>query len=429
MPGISFGSLAVFGSFLNRNRRCNNGGRRPDAAIETHDQVVGRRLVEERRSPTTAHLLSYNHAEPIKKYERGHRVDGLPFQNDFRGKMIKRVGMVFVASVVVAVAAAPTRPTSKQMSQASAPHSAWYLTGSSPESYEAGWLPSANAAFYLRSRTPGLQNCFGTWGKYVDATPYAGKRVRLSANIAAKDVSGWSGIWVRVDGKNSKVLAFDNMQDRPIRGTLPSRSYEVVLDVPPEATGIGYGVLLADSGDVNVTETVFQIVGTDVATTKRELHDGDWFLAGSAPQDYVVVPSKEPGLVSSLHSISNEPVHGFGTWMTQVDASPYVGKRVRLRARVSAKSVKGWAGLWMRVDEKKPLDSDSSPNTLAFDNMADRPLTGTSDAAPYSVVLNVPPGAAKIYYGVLLNDTGEVGISDLKLEVVPDSVPVTGNRH
>jgi hypothetical protein len=78
---------------------------------------------------------------------------------------------------------------------------------------------------------------------------------------------------------------------------------------------------------------------------------------------------------------------------------------------------------------KKPLDSDSSPNTLAFDNMADRPLTGTSDAAPYSVVLNVPPGAAKIYYGVLLNDTGEVGISDLKLEVVPDSVPVTGNRH
>jgi hypothetical protein len=114
--------------------------------------------------------------------------------------------------------------------------------------------------------------------------------------------------------------------------------------------------------------------------------------------------------------------------MTEVEAAPYVGKRVRLRATVSTKNVKGSVGLWMRVDGgEKPTDRGSRPSMLAFDNMSDRFIKGTSDAKQYDVVLSVPIGATKIAYGVLLNDRGEARTSDLKLEIVSDTVPLTGN--
>ena len=48
-----------------------------------------------------------------------------------------------------------------QSTVADGPNSTWHLTGSAPESYEAGWLGGANAAFYLRTRTPPLGGGFG----------------------------------------------------------------------------------------------------------------------------------------------------------------------------------------------------------------------------------------------------------------------------
>jgi hypothetical protein len=265
--------------------------------------------------------------------------------------------------------------------------------------------------------------------KYGQAGPYLGKRLRLRANIEPKEVSGWAGIWMRVDGKNGKLLEFDNMQDRPIRGTTPPHPYEVVLDVPSDATGFGYGILLAGVGDLKVSDIVLESVSTDVATTNLQSHENKWFfLAGSMPGMYTAGLIAGPGSGYYLRSTSDAPIDGFGTWMTMVDAAPYLGKRVRLRATVSTKDVKGSVGLWMRVDSgEKPTDSNSRPSMLAFDNMSDRLITGTSEAKQYDVVLSVPMGATKIAYGVLLNDRGEARTSDLKLEIVADTVPLTGN--
>ena len=346
--------------------------------------------------------------------------------------MLRQIRFLPVALAVIGAIACYPQFAWGQAPIADAPNSSWHLTGSAPESYEAGWLGGANAAFYLRTRTPPLGGGFGTWMKYGEAGPYLGKRVRLRANVEPKDVSGWAGIWMRVDGKNGKVLAFDNMQDRPVRGTMPAHPYEVVLDVSPDATGFGYGILLAGSGDLKVTDIVLETVSTDVATTnskppqKSEGRDGNWFLAGSMPRMYTAGLVEGPGSGYYLRSASDAPIDGFGTWMTMVEAAPYVGKRIRLRATVSTKNVTGSVGLWMRVDGgQKP--TDHSTNMLAFDNMSDRPIKGTSDAKQYDVVLNVPAGAIKIAYGVLLEDRGEARTSDLKLEVVSDTVPLTGN--
>jgi hypothetical protein len=47
---------------------------------------------------------------------------------------------------------------------------------------------------------------------------YLGKRVRFSAAVKTEDVQSWAGLWMRVD-KGSQTVEFDNMQDRPLKGT------------------------------------------------------------------------------------------------------------------------------------------------------------------------------------------------------------------
>ena len=63
------------------------------------------------------------------------------------------------------------------------------------------------------------------------------------------------------------MVAFDNMQDRSIKGTTDWRRYEVVLDVPKDATGIALGILLTGTGEVWLNGARFEVVGSDVAVT------------------------------------------------------------------------------------------------------------------------------------------------------------------
>jgi hypothetical protein len=98
------------------------------------------------------------------------------------------------------------------------------------------------------------------------ADKYLGKRVRFSAFVKSDGVQSWSGLWMRVD-KEKDSVAFDNMQDRAIKGTTGWQKYDVVLDVPQDATGIFFGVLLDGPGTVWLNSTTFEVVGPDVPTT------------------------------------------------------------------------------------------------------------------------------------------------------------------
>jgi hypothetical protein len=82
----------------------------------------------------------------------------------------------------------------------------------------------------------------------ISADAYHGKRVRLSANAKASDVQGWAGLWMRVDGDGSRPLAFDNMGNRPIKGTTDWKRYDIVLDVAGQATDVAFGILLTGRG-------------------------------------------------------------------------------------------------------------------------------------------------------------------------------------
>ena len=67
--------------------------------------------------------------------------------------------------------------------------------------------------------------------------------------------------------KGTASVAFDNMQDRSIKGTLGWSSYAVVLDVPQDATAISIGILLDGTGQVWLKDVAFEIVGSDVSVT------------------------------------------------------------------------------------------------------------------------------------------------------------------
>jgi hypothetical protein len=162
------------------------------------------------------------------------------------------------------------RPLLAQSSeQTNSATSGWLLAGSKPANYHTGIDKAAihegQPIAYLQSAVPNTDG-FGTLMQSIDATNYAGKRIRLRASVKSQDVGQWAGMWMRVD-KEHTIVAFDNMQNRAIKGTQPWSTYDVVLDVPEDATSISFGVLLAGSGEVWVDHVTFESVGKDTQIT------------------------------------------------------------------------------------------------------------------------------------------------------------------
>jgi hypothetical protein len=147
--------------------------------------------------------------------------------------------------------------------------SGWFLAGSKPASYRTGvdneLIRDGQPSAYLVSATP-EPNGFGTLMQSISAANYAGKRVRLRASIQSHDVDEWAGIWLRAD-QGQTAVAFDNMQNRAIKGTQSWTSHDVVLDIPKDATGISFGVLLSGPGEVWVNHMTLEIVDQRVAVT------------------------------------------------------------------------------------------------------------------------------------------------------------------
>ena len=112
---------------------------------------------------------------------------------------------------------------------------------------------------------------FGSFSQLIRPDEYRGKRVRYSAYVKTRNVSGnigssGAGLWMRVDG-NGGILAFDNMQNRPVAGTTDWKLVSVVLDVPNDAAGITFGFLLASGGEAWVDDASLEVVSADVPST------------------------------------------------------------------------------------------------------------------------------------------------------------------
>ncbi len=153
----------------------------------------------------------------------------------------------------------------------------WFITGSAATQYKM-FIDSNNQhdgqnVMTLKSVGTDM-NGFGALLQNMKPGKYAGKRVKMTGYLKSQDVAGWTGFWLRFDQAISQqFLSFDNMQGRPIKGTTGWKKYEIVLDVPNEASNIAFGALLNGTGQIWVDNAHFDIVDNSVPTTGQRKQD------------------------------------------------------------------------------------------------------------------------------------------------------------
>lgn len=147
----------------------------------------------------------------------------------------------------------------------------WAIAGDEAKSYEMGVDKGAGRkgdnAGTIQSKQKSIDG-FGTLMQHAVPDKYRGKRVKMSGYIKSKDVNGWAGLWFRVDGNGPDgMLGFDNMETRAVKGTTDWARYEIVLDVPEEASNLVYGALLSGTGKIWFDDIDFEVVTLNVPST------------------------------------------------------------------------------------------------------------------------------------------------------------------
>lgn len=146
----------------------------------------------------------------------------------------------------------------------------WFLAGSDPQDYVATLdrtvFESGKASAALASSAEHPKG-FGTLMQMTEPGAFAGKRIRFSARVRSAGVQAWAGLWFRVDGSERRSLAFDNMQDRPIKGDSDWTPCSIVLDVSSEASALAFGILLQGVGKVWIDSATIEVVDRTMPTT------------------------------------------------------------------------------------------------------------------------------------------------------------------
>jgi hypothetical protein len=175
---------------------------------------------------------------------------------------------LLIAACIAVLLFIGVRPMAAQVTDLPA---GWIRAGSRPADYEMAVDPAGGrtaAAAFIRARGPNPPDGFGTLMQTFQGTEYYGKRLRFSGYVRAANISNWAGLWMRVDGPPGRpALAFDNMHNRPIKGTSDWRRYEIVLDVPAATSSISFGILLSGPGQAWIDDLQFEVVGRDVPMT------------------------------------------------------------------------------------------------------------------------------------------------------------------
>lgn len=146
-----------------------------------------------------------------------------------------------------------------------------------------------------------------------------------------------------------------------------------------------------------------------------------WHLSGSHPECYEMgIDTKEfhtgskSGVLYSAQKVTDQQ---FATMMQGFQATQYLGKRLKLSCFLKTEDASK-ASAWMRVD-------NALGDTVAFDNMHGRSITGTTDWNHYHIVLDIPAESSSIHFGVLLIGKGKVWADNFQFTIVDEKTPTT----
>ena len=164
----------------------------------------------------------------------------------------------------------------------------------------------------------------------------------------------------------------------------------------------------------------------DVDTVEGRLKKGipqGWEMGGTGWEDYELYTDLEivhGGKASACLMAFEVEVDRWGMLRQAVSAGGFAGNRVRFSGFVRTNLVEDWCALWMRADSQER-------RSIAFDNMFERKIEGSTDWKAYSIVLDIPQDAILLQFGGMLVGTGQMWMDDCVLEVVGDSVGTTAD--
>lgn len=123
----------------------------------------------------------------------------------------------------------------------------WYVSGGKPSDYEFGTErvegSESQVSAYIKAKPDATAGGWGTLAQIIKADNYIGQRLRLSVRLKSEAVNRLQ-LWFEVDGANHGMITYNNMDDRPVTGTTDWKRYDIVLDVPPNASFIDFGFFL-----------------------------------------------------------------------------------------------------------------------------------------------------------------------------------------
>ena len=212
-----------------------------------------------------------------------------------------------------------------------------------------------------------------------------------------------------------------------LKGSQPRRHMGLANDLYCLGNTLGLtadeiALLLQLAGCIAARTELFVIQEAPMESTFR-IPKG-WFITGDAPgkalDDYDIgvdpdITYKKKPCVTIKSKLNPRE---FAALAQQVQAEAYHGKRLRFSAALRSADIKNRAALFMRV-------GGTNGKILAFDNMRERYLSGTTDWEQHDIVLDVTEKAEDIVFGFLLSLDGQVWMADVHLEVVDKQVPTT----
>jgi len=146
-------------------------------------------------------------------------------------------------------------------------------------------------------------------------------------------------------------------------------------------------------------------LGFENQSESSSLSDG-WFKWGNYELtiDSVTFSGKKSGKITSDQTGSS-----FGSIAYKIPAN-YSGKTIKLEGHMKIENVEnGFAGLLLRID--------GNGGSLAFDNMQNQNITGTSGWKKYTIILNYPKEAENIFIAGILSGKGEAWFDDFVLSI------------
>lgn len=176
-----------------------------------------------------------------------------------------------------------------------------------------------------------------------------------------------------------------------------------------------------------VTIPLFLFSGITMAqeTNQNQIVPKGWMKVGSKPEHYIVgtdnknvYTNKKSMFIQGMYECNEKD---FGTVMQNIGAKNYLNKRLKLSVHLKSNDWQGWAGIWLRTNDKKN-------KVLTFENTQNRPIKGTTDWQLQEIVLDIPQTTDYIAFGIITSGKGMLWADNIKLDIVSNDTPLTAKN-